>query len=180
MKYFRVDSISKKVVELFSFDPQEYIPNLDFLKWCFQVDDDVEVLEGDHLSKFGLAGATLNDFKQQYFVSILNSAEHALKSFEYQGLTFEMSGESKANLFAVIQAMQVDPNYSTPWLALNGTYKLGEQNLLIISSSNINEFKQAFEQKTGAVFQWQLTTQEMLEQATTIEEVEAISTEFNG
>lgn len=45
MKYFRLDD-NNKIIEVFSYNVFEWIPNKDFLSRCYEVDTDVDVKQG--------------------------------------------------------------------------------------------------------------------------------------
>jgi len=122
----------------------------------------------------------IEDLKSKKLKQLLQSSELALKSFKYDSLIFENSGESKSNLMYAQSMIQSNPSQQIKWRALNGTYELNDRNSIMITSSNIADFSMAMLMHNNSVFEWQDSVEASLINARTIEEVEAISTDYNG
>lgn len=122
----------------------------------------------------------LSSLKQSKFDQVLDSAERALKSFQFQGLTMELSGDSKTNLMVAQSQILSGAVTQYKWRALNGTYKLGDTGSFMLTTENLSAFARAMEEHYEDVLFWQDLTEAYLLNASTIEEVEAISTEYGG
>lgn len=120
----------------------------------------------------------LAQVKSERLSIIGNSAVNALKTFQFDGLTFENSGESKSNLLYVQSIIQANPAYSTKWRVLNGTYHLGERNSILIDATNIMDFAMAMATHNSNVINWQDSVEEQLNLATTIEEINAVEMNY--
>lgn len=123
---------------------------------------------------------TLEELKSSKFKSVLANAEKALKSFQFQSLTCESSGDSKTNLMFAQMAIQTDPNTQFKWRAWNGTYELGDQNSFMLTALNIQDFSNAMVSHNTSVLFWQDYMEATLLNATTLEEVEAMDVEYHG
>lgn len=51
MKYFRINESTGFVEEIFNFNPYVFIPNAEFLKFCRECDDSIQVNIGNHISE---------------------------------------------------------------------------------------------------------------------------------
>lgn len=129
---------------------------------------------------YDLPKEEIDVLKDTKFAHLLNNAEQALKSFQFQGLTLELSGDSKTNLMFAQSQIQADPATQIKWRALNKTYALGEDNSFMLTALNLSDFTTAMVVHVNSVLYWQDTIEALLLNATTIEEVEVMDVEYHG